>query len=546
MLSARISHQTRVSGTPAHGGDAGKSDAANRDTPFAAALDAAGVAPNGAAATLAGDGSGNLADGTATQHGHRDKRPVADLAATGQALLVVPPLPDNSANAQPASGGEAVSSTRGMSAKLASSDAAGQGMASVGSGSVPLSPGLAAVSATSLSDGVTADGNRAIAGDRAASPDNPHTGGALLSAAETTSIKAPQDAAAAAESSQPIDGAGSPSSDPASLPLGLVTPGMVVETAAAIASGAAAAATQSAAAAIALGATGTAVAETESPRQIAPRAADVTGASSRPGPGDATAQAVAAGQVTDPSGLAAATQLSDLTPNAVAPNKAVRASAGDVSAALAVPRQVPGQAGVTASDVAMIAAATLPGQSADREHSAWGAPASAAASAAAVAPGVGGASTATSSTADVSAPASPSTMSGTGTIPDQVATQLVRLVSTDSRGMVMHLRPPELGDLTVRVAVAGHGVSAWFSSPQPQVRDAISAGMGQLQTSLAAAGYNLNGAWVGGGDASNARQQNTSQPPAQPLSNATAPSSIAAPAAATSPQPIAAGLNVYA
>ena len=88
----------------------------------------------------------------------------------------------------------------------------------------------------------------------------------------------------------------------------------------------------------------------------------------------------------------------------------------------------------------------------------------------------------------------------------------------------MRLHPPELGDLTVRVAVSGRDVSAWFTSPQPQVQSAISAAIGQLQTNLGNAGYNLNGAWVGG-DASNARQQSTSLP-APP-----APRAIAAAAA---------------
>jgi flagellar hook-length control protein FliK len=91
-------------------------------------------------------------------------------------------------------------------------------------------------------------------------------------------------------------------------------------------------------------------------------------------------------------------------------------------------------------------------------------------------------------------------------ISNQVAAHLVRLVSSGTQEMVVRLRPAELGDVTVRIALNGRDVSAWFAAPQPQVQTAISAAMGQLQTSLGDAGYNLSGAWVGA-DGGNAQQQ---------------------------------------
>jgi hypothetical protein len=141
------------------------------------------------------------------------------------------------------------------------------------------------------------------------------------------------------------------------------------------------------------------------------------------------------------------------------------------------------------------------------------------------------------------APAIAATPTAAGTISDQVAGQLVRLISSGSRDMVMRLHPPELGDLTVRVAVSGRDVSAWFASPQSQVQSAISAALGQLQTNLGDAGYNLSGAWVGA-DASSAHQQRTNPPaPLPPRIPVTAsPVGLSAP---TASRPSVSGLNLY-
>jgi hypothetical protein len=155
----------------------------------------------------------------------------------------------------------------------------------------------------------------------------------------------------------------------------------------------------------------------------------------------------------------------------------------------------------------------------------------------------GSGDTARAASAATTAASSVADPGASGTISDQVATQLVQLVSSGSHDMVMRLHPPELGDLTVRVAISGRDVSAWFTSPQPQVQSAVSDAIGQLQTNLADAGYNLSGAWVGA-DASGGRQQGSNLPASPP---ARAPVAVNAvdPPATVGFRPAASGLNVY-
>lgn len=142
------------------------------------------------------------------------------------------------------------------------------------------------------------------------------------------------------------------------------------------------------------------------------------------------------------------------------------------------------------------------------------------------------------------APGAASEASSADTIADQVSGQLARMVSNGSHEMVMRLHPPELGDLTVRIAVSGRDVAAWFASPQLQVQSAISAAMGQLQTNLSNAGYNFSGAWVGA-DTSSARQQNSSAPPSPAPSAQLGGAVIALPATAASTRSLSSGLNIY-
>jgi flagellar hook-length control protein FliK len=126
---------------------------------------------------------------------------------------------------------------------------------------------------------------------------------------------------------------------------------------------------------------------------------------------------------------------------------------------------------------------------------------------------------------------------------DQITGQVVHMVTVRSHDVVMRLQPPELGDLLVRVAVNGRDVSAWFASPHPVVQTAISEAIGQLQSDLSNAGYNLNGAWVGGDPAdTNRRGSNTAGPSGQPATAAT--SSVSNLAATTAPA-VSSGLNLY-
>ncbi|HTV88262.1 MAG TPA: flagellar hook-length control protein FliK [Stellaceae bacterium] len=80
----------------------------------------------------------------------------------------------------------------------------------------------------------------------------------------------------------------------------------------------------------------------------------------------------------------------------------------------------------------------------------------------------------------------------------QVVSRMAGALAPGNVDIVMHLHPPELGELNVRVQVSGHEVSAWFDSPLAQVQLALSQGMGQLRAGLADVGYSLNNAWIGG------------------------------------------------
>jgi flagellar hook-length control protein FliK len=110
--------------------------------------------------------------------------------------------------------------------------------------------------------------------------------------------------------------------------------------------------------------------------------------------------------------------------------------------------------------------------------------------------GAGGAVPA-ATTSPSTTPASPPDGGAAG-LAQQVATGLAGALATGRLDVVLRLHPPELGELNVRVQVTGREVSAWFDAPLPQVQQALGQGMEQLQVGLAAAGYNLNGAWIGG------------------------------------------------
>jgi flagellar hook-length control protein FliK len=119
---------------------------------------------------------------------------------------------------------------------------------------------------------------------------------------------------------------------------------------------------------------------------------------------------------------------------------------------------------------------------------------------------------------------------------------VLRLAANPGSEVTVRLHPPALGELTVRVAVSGHDVSAWFGSAQPLVQQAISEALGQLQTGLGNAGYTLAGAWVGA-DASGGRDQGYGGAPRRPaaaLAGGMPPIGGASPANQT-----ASRINVY-
>jgi hypothetical protein len=123
---------------------------------------------------------------------------------------------------------------------------------------------------------------------------------------------------------------------------------------------------------------------------------------------------------------------------------------------------------------------------------------------------------------------------------DQLPNQLLRSVDGGGGDIVLKLNPPELGDLMVRVLVNGRDVSAWFATPQIQVQQAISQAIGQLNTELGHAGYNLNGAWVGA-DGWSARQKERNLATPQQRGNRSKidePTDVAT-------QPAAFGVSVY-
>jgi flagellar hook-length control protein FliK len=85
----------------------------------------------------------------------------------------------------------------------------------------------------------------------------------------------------------------------------------------------------------------------------------------------------------------------------------------------------------------------------------------------------------------------------TDQLKDWLAEPIVQLVSSSRREMAIQLHPAELGALTVRVAVNGRDVSAWFETAQPQAQQALTQAIPQLHADLGNAGYALTGAWVG-------------------------------------------------
>ena len=77
----------------------------------------------------------------------------------------------------------------------------------------------------------------------------------------------------------------------------------------------------------------------------------------------------------------------------------------------------------------------------------------------------------------------------------------------------LHLNPPHLGPLEVHLDLQQNGqTNAFFSSPHPEVREAIATAMPQLQESFAAAGMSLGQASVGADSGGRPFARNKSAP----------------------------------
>jgi flagellar hook-length control protein FliK len=130
---------------------------------------------------------------------------------------------------------------------------------------------------------------------------------------------------------------------------------------------------------------------------------------------------------------------------------------------------------------------------------------------------------------------------GTTEVINQITSQLAGSLGAGKLDVVLRLHPPELGELNVRMQVDGRAVTAWFQSPAPQVQQALSQGMEQLQAGLANAGFSLTDAWIGG-DAWRSRGGATASRPPRPLGDDEAAPATTNSAAAQGP---AIGVSLY-
>lgn len=578
MSSLRISHPNRGIGALGAGGDTGRSEHADEGASFAVALGAAaGVAPKDAVALLGGKpGDGEDFSSASRKRTETPAKPgdPASIAADATGAVVVGAAVTPPTTVQPAAGGHSSEATA-----ISGSHVAAAGAGSHGPAVAARSPTIAAASAAPRSAPVAQTGVIQNSADDASTAPRSALG------AQTKAILASKTTVASSEDA--LLSAPTPTLTVAPL---ATTP--VPTSSDAIMNGTAP--TDGTSSALALSSAATSVPQTLAGQSSAPPigiGVDTSSPSIGPDTSPAgigiDASLIGAGAVVTPgvlaSPIAAPVQLPPApalsvraattgtasiapggTPSAVTVGTAVDATGLGAPPAFALPTEAaPGGGGATGTpDLANVVtpSQTLPTLTVGQPATAYGpggfgfaahdrfVPIASASDTSSVV-----ASSANAATGDASVPAASSTAVASGatpdpssanTIADQVSGQLARMVSNGSREMVMRLHPPELGDLTVRVAVSGRDVAAWFTSPQPQVQSAISAAIGQLQTDLGNAGYNLSGAWVGA-DASSARQQESSSAPPSPAPRAPFAAVNALPGTTVpirSPSP---GLNIY-
>jgi flagellar hook-length control protein FliK len=492
MSSLRISHQNRAIGGPA-GSDTGRSEHADDAAGFAFALGvAAGGVPKDPAALLGGK-PGDGSDGSPASRKRADNSAKPNDAASGAANIGVTLVGTAAATDTAAASAADRSGDDPPTITATNAGGAGATLSAVG----PLTATTQAVAGnTSIIAGTGPSSGIAPAANGAAAATSPGTPAMMPTVAAPsptpTVVSASSPAVPVPPGNQELLGQGQ---QPAAEPMSLVAVGPMVSQLAG--------SSQSAAPAVPLAGDAPGI----------PNAATVGATADA---SDAmTAQPLALLSGSNPGGghAAAAPGISSVLPAMAGDHPATADSGGAFGSG---PRDRFAPIAVTpgADDASAAAASAATGNT----------PALTVSSATPT-PGFGAAS------------------GGSGVIADQVAGQLARMVSNGTQEMVMRLHPPELGDLTVRVAVSGRDVSAWFASPQPQVQDAISAAIGQLQANLGNAGYNLNGAWVGG-DASDGRQQQAALPRASLAITAPLAASAALPATASS-GPASSGLNIY-
>lgn len=562
MSSLRINHQGRAIGAPAGSGDSGRPEHADDGVSFAFALGAAaGATPKDAAMLLGKKSGGTDSAGLSAPRKRTDDRgrstgaaAAAAASIAASALVIVPTVADATGTfcgAAAAASTGSVTATDPMPAVVAAGVATIPVIGSVpATGSGLLDRAGAPVAATATA-AVTAGAafapavtplTQPTAGTDAGGADI-DTPAATMAPSTVIATTAPiqmlgraasaMPTAIAAAGLMPVDQGQRPAPDAANL-AALTSPG---GTAAATAPGDtphAARITPAFAAAPSLGA---AQASTGSGSAMSAAPAGTPNLRAMPAlAGSATVGPTVPAAATPVTGLAQAS-----TGNTAAGSAASAAAPSPGATQTVAGNAIAAPQAIALLGVAQPAVAPSGGFSAaipDRFAPRTAAPdASGVASASATA-GNAAAALAMPTAASASAAAP----SGADGIADQLSGPLTQMVTIGPHEMVMRLHPPELGDLTVRVAVSGRDVSAWFASPQPQVQTAISAAMGQLQTNLGNAGYNLNGAWVGG-DASGggSRQQ---QPAPRQTASLMLPAAAALTPAVASRQ-VSSGLNVY-
>jgi len=83
--------------------------------------------------------------------------------------------------------------------------------------------------------------------------------------------------------------------------------------------------------------------------------------------------------------------------------------------------------------------------------------------------------------------------------PDEVGNRLTLMVRDRVQAAELHVHPPELGPVSVRIDVSGSEANVTFTAPHAETRAAVEAALPRLREMLADQGVALTGANVGSG-----------------------------------------------